>query len=1257
MSPSAAHALGDLTRGPGELSFEARISDEAQRVWFRTETDVTPHADAALAACLMPAMTSGGALRMSDPVSPRLLRNQREFQAIQRGWSKGWRADGLRLETVEVEAPPRTPGAPAAGRVAALFSGGVDSWWTVLEFGELTDLVFVRGFDLTPHRPDHARLTDEVEERLRGAAGELDRSFHVVETNVRQLSDPLLPWDFYFGSAAAAVALLFSPLFERAMITGDSDYEVQERFGANWLVDQLLGSEELEIVETGGRVSRMDRLRRIAPDSRVQSTLRVCWQNPGGAYNCGRCRKCLMTMIGLEAIGLREAFTTFPRELDLEAVAQIEMTHPVTLTLWEDLLDASRMAGRRDLERASETVVENGKRGLGLPQAFRRRRRPGPPPVATRRRDGTHRLLATPATAAAVGDAGAVALQIGGYDGSGNLGDLLQLDATLELLEPFGSDVLALPVLERAFLASHRELAGQFLHPFEHAVFFDADEGEEENDGLIALPVPAHLDHGLIHLYGGGYLNPTWGPRKLAMLKVAEGLLDAASPSEIRRVASGVQVEPGWLDRIDSDSRRALERFDLLCGRDAPSREAFAALDPVSEVLDGGDDAIGVLHRLATEGDDSERNELCVNVHFAGHDWIGEDADSVLRFHTAYLTELAAEAKAPIRVRPLIAYLDRRVDERPAADRLIEACSALGIEAEEPELLRPAALPTLAPRLTEGVLTLSCSYHVALTSLMLGVPTVLLRENRYYEQKAAGLAEAFGAPPGFAAVSSEEAGEGAAELVRELLDPARRGRVGEGLRERAGAQGERRGAVEKRLLGKLGLHRAGRGIAPRSEIVDLCSAPGELSFEARLDGGSERVWFRTDAEVRPSADAALAACLVPAMVSGGTLRMSDPVSPRLLRNQREYQAIQRAWSVDWEGVRPLREVAVEAPLREPAPASGGGRVAAFFSGGVDSFATVLANPEVTDLIFVRGLDLIPGMAHQEKLGDEVERRLRAAAADLGLPLHVVETNVRELSDPLVDWGAYNPGAMAAVALLLAPLFERVLIASDTDHATQVALGSGQMIDQLWSTEEVEIADDGGLQTRQDRLRALAEHPVAQRTLRVCWENRDGAYNCGRCPKCLLTTIVLEALGVRDRFETFPPELDLGAIAGYEIHTPIQLVLWEDTLEAARRAGRPDLARAVEPVVASGKRALGLPDSYRSREDGPPAPRRGEGADVDGELQALRAALREAEARAEAAEARAEGATAILQALTASRSWRLTEPLRRAGAVVRRRRAS
>jgi hypothetical protein len=376
----------------------------------------------------------------------------------------------------------------------------------------------------------------------------------------------------------------------------------------------------------------------------------------------------------------------------------------------------------------------------------------------------------------------------------------------------------------------------------------------------------------------------------------------------------------------------------------------------------------------------------------------------------------------------------------------------------------------------------------------------------------------------------------------------------------------------------------------RHEVVELECAPGQLSFLARVGGREQRVFFSTDGGATATgADPALAACLMPAMRSGGTLALPGPVSPRLMRSQAEYQAVQRAWSFEWEfGDPPLEEVEVVAPARQPGPPRASGRVAAFFSGGVDSWSTLLDNPDVTDLIFVRGTDLFPEEARHEALTPEVEARIGAVADELGLTLHHVVTDLRKFSDPLARWEAYFPAACMAAAHFLAPRFERVLFANATDHAADTPIGSAWLVDHLWSSEELEVVSYGGRYSRAERTRRIGSHPLVRKTLRVCWENRDGAYNCGRCQKCLLTMITLEAYGARAGFETFPVDLDLDEIAAIEVNQVVLLALWEDVLDAIRAQRRADLEPAVEEVVENSKRALGLPASYRRRRQPGPA---------------------------------------------------------------------
>jgi len=420
---------------------------------------------------------------------------------------------------------------------------------------------------------------------------------------------------------------------------------------------------------------------------------------------------------------------------------------------------------------------------------------------------------------------------------------------------------------------------------------------------------------------------------------------------------------------------------------------------------------------------------------------------------------------------------------------------------------------------------------------------------------------------------------------------------------------------------------------PVQRVADIRCEPGELSFEARLGGAEpQRIWFRSETEVTPSADAALVACLMPAMRHGGSLEIGAPVSPRLLRNQREYQAIQRAWSQAWiYNEEPLEEVEVKAQPRAVEPSAPTGRVAAFFSGGVDSFATILSNPEVTDLIFIRGVDILPRLAHQDGIADRVEARLREAAAELGKPLHVVETNLRDLSDPLIRWECFYTGPLLAVSHFLSPLFDRVLITGDTDHETQPLIGTSMLIDHLWSSEELEVVDFGGRLNREQRIELIADHPVARGTLRTCWENPDGAYNCGRCRKCTMTMISLEAIGRRQGMETFPSELDVGRLAELELNQVISLTICEDLLDTVRDHGRTDMEPAVAAFVEKGRRSLGLAKSYRSRPSRHGKPEAPSGTEV-------------------------EALEAELATVLESRSWRLTEPLRRLGSKLRARRA-
>ncbi len=828
MPDGPRHEIVDVEVAEGELSFEARLNGaEPRRVFFRTDTSFTPNADAALASCLMPAMRSGGEMQIEAPISERILRNQVEFQTIQRAWSYEWPFGEPPLCEVEVSAPAR-PASPRdpVGRVAAFFSGGVDSFSVVLGNPEITDLVFIQGVDILPWLPHQREVAGMIEERLRAAAGELGLPLHVVETDLRLASDPLLRWEFTSLCAPVAVALFLAPLFDRVLIASDADYEIQEKRAASFLVDRLWSTDNLEIAEGGGRFSRVERTEQIAGNPVVRKALRTCWRNPNGSYNCGTCLKCLRAMAELDVAGDLEAVETFPSEIDLARLGEERIDQQVTLNLFEDLRDAAREAGKVEIEAALSPMIAHGKTILGLPPDYR-----GRPSARSATTPGAE-LYATPETAKLLAEADTAVFLVGSYDGSANFGDVAQLDATLTLLSRLDGDILPLPVVELAHFETDAELRAQMQNRFS-ALYFDPTR--TGGDGLVSLGEPAEPPTGISYLYGGGYLNRLWGDRKLAMLRACEALLGGdVAP---RRLASGLQVEAEWLEALGPRDRRLLRSLRLAGARDHASAEALLPFSEPGRVVESGDDAVGLLASLADSAEPGE-DPFRVTVHFAEHDFATDRRGPLLDLFAETLAVLRELAGGALSVLPVIAYQDPRIDERPGLERLREACETRGFELGEPRRLLPGTVAETAPEIAASSLTLSCSYHVALTSLSLAVPTVLVEDNAYYRQKTAGLRELFDLPPSFAADSETDSAALGHSLAAVILDPARALALRDSLEAASGRLKLQRAEAEAKILGAIG-ELAAETTGP---AVENGAAPADTAEEQLATLLTSRSW-------------------------------------------------------------------------------------------------------------------------------------------------------------------------------------------------------------------------------------------------------------------------------------------------------------------------------------------------------------------------------------------------------------------------------
>lgn len=285
---------------------------------------------------------------------------------------------------------------------------------------------------------------------------------------------------------------------------------------------------------------------------------------------------------------------------------------------------------------------------------------------------------------------------------------------------------------------------------------------------------------------------------------------------------------------------------------------------------------------------------------------------------------------------------------------------------------------------------------------------------------------------------------------------------------------------------------------------------GVLRVTADVDG--RPVWFEADGlALEPAAEAWASAFLIPALHRRAMLDLEAPVDPVWLENVRGVEGLLREW---WK----LPEKPPSATVRPPERVHDGER-ALFFSGGVDSFYTLLRSGERVDrLLLLHGFDYaLDDVARLEA----TERMLREVASARGIGWAVIRTDARE--HPLfegVEWERAHGGVLAAVAHLLGENVGEVLISSSVNQENPMPWGSHWKLDPLWSSSRRRIVHVGQALRKEDKIREIAGEPLAHRHLRVCWENRSRWGNCSRCYKCLYARLVLAELGELERFEGF-----------------------------------------------------------------------------------------------------------------------------------------
>lgn len=300
------------------------------------------------------------------------------------------------------------------------------------------------------------------------------------------------------------------------------------------------------------------------------------------------------------------------------------------------------------------------------------------------------------------------------------------------------------------------------------------------------------------------------------------------------------------------------------------------------------------------------------------------------------------------------------------------------------------------------------------------------------------------------------------------------------------------------------------------------------------------------------------ASLIPALLigMGGSfeeVHSEAPVCQRLLGNaERAEDLLLNAKT------RPL----LRAQGAVPQKVSRGLGMGAFFTGGVDScYSAWSLREHLSELVFVHGFDIPLG---NHALFNAVHAQIQRLAADLGLELRIVRTDLREATDLYANWVklAFG-GALASVAHLLAGHCNKFVIPASYDAETLIPNGSMPDLDPLWSSKAMEILHHGEDKDRFGKISALRDWKEGLKRLRVCWKNPADAYNCCRCEKCLRTMVALEIAGLSDAAKSFPRRLVLSELETLPLGTPFVAPLWRQLQRLLEQDGKNSaLDRAV-----------------------------------------------------------------------------------------------
>lgn len=363
---------GNLVRAACTVTFEDSPQPEKE-IFIETEAAfgrdfiANPHAFAV--GCIIPALYFGERrLALDEAICPRLTEGLETVMALMHHWTDGQ----FRPLAIDAPSAERIPYGARQRHAAIFLSGGMDSLAALQRIrknyapthpGYPKDALLVHGFDIggVIERGAKYHVFDRAKAAMAPVAAEAGLNLIPIYTNIRHLCDNRDLWlNQFFGAVLAASVHAFAPRINLAWLASSYDIPHLHPCGSHPLLDPEYSSFDLAIRHRDAGLSRMEKLKIVAGWDTAFNHFRVCLANVPDRLNCGRCEKCVRTMLELEALGLLDKTRAFEEDaVDPAWLDAFSITIRVREPFYEELIAPLRARGRGDLAEKIEAKLQD----------------------------------------------------------------------------------------------------------------------------------------------------------------------------------------------------------------------------------------------------------------------------------------------------------------------------------------------------------------------------------------------------------------------------------------------------------------------------------------------------------------------------------------------------------------------------------------------------------------------------------------------------------------------------------------------------------------------------------------------------------------------------------------------------------------------------------------------------------------------------------------------------------------------------------